>query len=240
MKKKQPEPMKVEEDPAKVAARKAFLLSSVPDALKKSQGHDKNAASEEHVWLTPFAPASAWPSHVTQIGHSLPLAQASFQLELRPALNFDELVLPSRPASELCGLVFSGGDRLVHAPQNPQKHQKEVEGRLSAPQIYAHFRQVRQTGHPRLERVFCRYLERKIEADTLEEEARTKNMSLNEVEEERNRAGLRRGRLRLRHASSAAGGKKSSSSRKTTQLKSTANAASPKIATSATTTPSSR
>ena len=38
-------------------------------------------------------------------------------------------------------------------------------------------------------KIFRRYLERKIEADTLEEEARRKNVSLNEIEEERNKGG---------------------------------------------------
>ena len=38
-------------------------------------------------------------------------------------------------------------------------------------------------------KIFWRYLERKIEADTLEEEARRKNVSLNEIEEERNKGG---------------------------------------------------
>ena len=53
--KKKGEP-KRQEDPEKVAARKAFLLSSVPDALlKKSQ---KDCDEENENWLTPFAPSS--------------------------------------------------------------------------------------------------------------------------------------------------------------------------------------
>ena len=67
--------------------------------------------------------------------------------------------------------------------------------RLVASQIYCHFLAIRKSllldgsGSAQLNatKIFRRYLERKIEADTLEEEARTKNVSLNEIEEERNK-----------------------------------------------------
>ena len=83
--------------------------------------------------------------------------------------------------------------------------------RLTAPQIYSHFLSIRQgllpsasssdtggnDGREEIERLqftraFRRYLERKIEADTLEEEARSKNVSLNEIEEKRGAAASRR------------------------------------------------
>ena len=89
---------------------------------------------------------------------------------------------------------------------------------MSASQIYGHFLWIRQSsawkstasggnGNAQLTgavtKIFRRYLERKIEADTLEEEARTKNVSLNEIEEERNKGGARR-RLRRRRRSNTA------------------------------------
>ena len=70
--------------------------------------------------------------------------------------------------------------------------------RLTASQIYCQLLSIRQeataaehsTGGNNLHevtKIFRRYLERKIEADTLEDEARTMNVSLNEIEEERNK-----------------------------------------------------
>ena len=80
-------------------------------------------------------------------------------------------------------------------------HQKPMERkiqRLTASQIYCQLLSIRQeataaehsTGGNNLHevtKIFRRYLERKIEADTLEDEARTMNVSLNEIEEERNK-----------------------------------------------------
>ena len=42
------------------------------------------------------------------------------------------------------------------------------------------------------DKVFRRFVERKIESDTLEEEVRSKNMSLDNIEEERNLRNLRK------------------------------------------------
>ena len=77
--------------------------------------------------------------------------------------------------------------------------QFEKNQRLVASQIYCHFLAIRksllldESGSAQLNatKIFRRYLERKIEADTLEEEARTKNVSLNEIEEERNKGKFR-------------------------------------------------
>ena len=93
---------------------------------------------------------------------------------------------------------------------------KQKIQRLTASQIYCQLLSIRQEAlsgpnrgrEPEVTRIFRRYLERKIEADTLEEEARTKNVSLNEIEEERNKGGARR-RLRTRR------NKKTASSAKT-------------------------
>ena len=78
---------------------------------------------------------------------------------------------------------------------------KQKIQRLTSSQIYCQLLSIRQETEarprPEVTRIFQRYLERKIEADTLEKEARTKNVSLNEIEEERNKGGARR-RLRSR------------------------------------------
>ena len=44
-----------EEDPAKLAARKAFLLSSVPESLKDRVHRLKIAEDQNESWVTPFA-----------------------------------------------------------------------------------------------------------------------------------------------------------------------------------------
>ena len=66
--------------------------------------------------------------------------------------------------------------------------------RLTASQIYCQLLSIRQEAAEHsgnnlheVTKIFRRYLERKIEADTLEDEARTMNVSLNEIEEERNK-----------------------------------------------------
>ena len=46
---------KITEDPAKLAARKAFLLSSVPDSLKDRHRRWKMAEDQSESWVTPFA-----------------------------------------------------------------------------------------------------------------------------------------------------------------------------------------
>ena len=44
-----------EVDPAKLAARKAFLLSSVPDSLKDIHRRKMAEADQSETWVTPFA-----------------------------------------------------------------------------------------------------------------------------------------------------------------------------------------
>ena len=76
-------------------------------------------------------------------------------------------------------------------------HQTPMERkiqRLTASQIYCQLLSIRQEAAEHsgnnlheVTKIFRRYLERKIEADTLEDEARTMNVSLNEIEEERNK-----------------------------------------------------
>ena len=84
---------------------------------------------------------------------------------------------------------------ISHDENGREFGQFEKIQRLVASQIYCHFLAIRKSllldrsGSAQLNatKIFRRYLERKIEADTLEEEARTKNVSLNEIEEERNK-----------------------------------------------------
>ena len=68
--------------------------------------------------------------------------------------------------------------------------------RLSSQEVYVNFLDLigQKEKKETTREIFRRYLSRKIEADTLEEEARTKNVSLNEIEEERNKGGAQRRR----------------------------------------------
>lgn len=45
----------VEVDPVKLAARKAFLLSSVPDSVKDIHRRKMAEADQSETWVTPFA-----------------------------------------------------------------------------------------------------------------------------------------------------------------------------------------
>ena len=66
---------KITEDPAKLAARKAFLLSSVPDSLKDRHRRWKMAEDQSESWVTPFA---------SKIGHVRQFPKEWLELEKTP------------------------------------------------------------------------------------------------------------------------------------------------------------
>ena len=206
------------EDPAKAAARKAFLLSSVPDVLKTQV--QKRCEAEEIIDVTPFASTIG---HVTQLAseatdENFPLeADATFAVRR----NFLEDVLQQQPFAIKTSMAGYHGKELKvskteAAGTASTASMEQKSPRLTAPQIYSHFLSIRQglaakkrgsssetastASEAKLQftRAFRRYLERKIEADTLEEEARSKNVSLNEIEEKRGLAASRRLRSKSR------------------------------------------
>ena len=203
----------IEEDPEKVAARKAFLLSSVPQALKSQVDRHRSSCDEIATLLTPFASTIG---HVTQIAASenFPLTAAAIEEGMLRLRNFLEDEQPFAIKTSMAGyhgkeLKVSDSSSSPVVAASISMEQKSP--RLTAPQIYSHFLSIRQgllpsasssdtggnDGREEIERLqftraFRRYLERKIEADTLEEEARSKNVSLNEIEEKRGAAASRR------------------------------------------------
>ena len=200
----------VEEDPEKVAARKAFLLSSVPQALKSQVDRHRSSCDEIATLLTPFASTIG---HVTQIvtEDAKKGAEENFPLKATEMLKLRRNFLEDEPFAIKTSMAGYHGKELkvsdsssptVATTQRLLASMEQKSPRLTAPQIYSHFLSIRQGLLPsegegeeieRLQftRAFRRYLERKIEADTLEEEARSKNVSLNEIEEKRGAASRR-------------------------------------------------
>ena len=201
----------VEEDPEKVAARKAFLLSSVPQALKSQVDRHRSSCDEIATLLTPFASTIG---HVTQIVTEAAKkgAEENFPLKATEMLKLRRNFLEDEPFAIKTSMAgYHGKELKVSDSSSPTvatttqrllASMEQKSPRLTAPQIYSHFLSIRQGLLPsegegeeieRLQftRAFRRYLERKIEADTLEEEARSKNVSLNEIEEKRGAASRR-------------------------------------------------
>ena len=200
----------IEEDPAKVAARKAFLLSSVPDALKSHVDRHRRCLQDGNdefggAYLTPYVSNIG---HVTQIQpqtgcDSLENSngdQKSLKLRKLDNISNEQMSSTSKSMIGYYGTLVSQTKTkkptIVSIDENGREFgQFEKIQRLVASQIYCHFLAIRKSllldgsGSAQLNatKIFRRYLERKIEADTLEEEARTKNVSLNEIEEERNK-----------------------------------------------------
>ena len=200
----------IEEDPAKVAARKAFLLSSVPDALKSHVDRHRRCLQDGNdefggAYLTPYVSNIG---HVTQIQPQTGCGslensngdQKSLKLRKFDNISNEQMSSTSKSMIGYYGTLVSqtktNKPTIISLDENGREFgQFEKNQRLVASQIYCHFLAIRksllldESGSAQLNatKIFRRYLERKIEADTLEEEARTKNVSLNEIEEERNK-----------------------------------------------------
>ena len=199
----------IEEDPAKVAARKAFLLSSVPDALKSHVDRHRRCLQDGNdefggAYLTPYVSNIG---HVTQIQPQTGCDTLENSKEdQKSSLKFRkfENINESKSNSSKSMIGYYGtlvaqtktNKPTISLDENGREFgQFEKIQRLVVSQIYCHFLAIRKSllldgsGSAQLNatKIFRRYLERKIEADTLEEEARTKNVSLNEIEEERNK-----------------------------------------------------
>ena len=119
--------------------------------------------------------------HVTQLD-SIQVPQSSqVDLKLR-TLDFDDFSWTRKDLEPVTSKLDD---------QKTDTLMKRKTQRLASVAIYQHFLSICQS--EKMSKMFRRYLERKIEADSLEEEARTKNVSLNEIEEKRsNNRRLRR------------------------------------------------
>ena len=78
--------------------------------------------------------------------------------------------------------------------------------RMNSPQIYHFVKSLKMLNDAfPIKKIFRRYVERKIESDTLETEAREKNKSLNDIEEVRSTRGRRRMRRKSKREATATG-----------------------------------
>ena len=178
------------ENPEKVAARKAFLMSSVPEVLRSSAA--SAAGGECGDAASPVAEFPPLPrvSHVRQDG-----ADPFWRLESaaigRPALKSRQPPLGVRRLDPSEGFAFGQFSRLL------KSHLEGVGGGETTVEPRKLFRRLAPTevhgivtrmieGHderaaegkdafsPR--RVFKSFLRRKLESDALEAEARSKNL----------------------------------------------------------------
>ena len=211
------DPAQTVEDPEKVAARKAFLLSSVPQLLRNQVDSNKEEESSLQNTTSHFSRIG----HVQQINLNSPLwklDQPYLPMRWQQQENsnytekYKEMTKNSRSAHwSLINSKSSSKTRVNKQQSITTEENKSVS--LNVQQIYNRVKRMKfeeqinamssqqdstsmssiqrqnstmkqQLAFP-VSKIFRRYLERKLEADTLESEARRKNISLNEIEEER-------------------------------------------------------
>ena len=189
------------ENPEKVAARKAFLMSSVPDVLRASAaaGGDGGGGGDGASPSAGFPPLPR-VSHVRQDGEDgsggdpfwrlqcvtiEPLSLRSPQpprhrsLDVLPKLGFGQF---SRLLKSHLDAAREGGPGLGLGGGTPKPGQ--LLRRLAPPEVYGIAMKMiegddgeakcKDTFSPR--RVFKSFLKRKLESDALEAEARSKNL----------------------------------------------------------------
>ena len=205
------------EDPEKVAARKAFLLSSVPQVLRNQVDLNRHDSSLHKSTISFFSSIG----HITQIGHDHRLFNINNNIKLPMRHNFineenyfetnKQIAIHAKKSKWL--LIDSKScDKNLLGDKLGDTQKKTVSGRLNVHQIYNAVKSWKLNEHNNIlsslqytaissskhgpnsnnkhqvfpvKKIFRRYLERKLEADTLESEARKKNISLSEIEEER-------------------------------------------------------
>ena len=207
----------VEEDSEKQAARKAFLLSSVPQSLK----NQVDLSRKESLFLKPTQEYFSSIGHITQISSSDTLLQLN-KNSRTPRKN---IYRETEESVQICDYIITPKSVVLYSNNSKHKNIKKLENkelrvtdkyrnfRLTVLQIYNYARamklkdynQSQTSQHNQIlatntqnqnsnikqyqafpvNKIFRRYLERKLEADSIELEARKKNISLTELEEER-------------------------------------------------------
>ena len=207
---------KIAEDAERVAARKAFLLSSVPQVLR----NQVDSSKQDEVLLKCSTQLFSSIGHINQINcndpllismnkiPNLPIRQAF--MENNSDMNFchadsyleskDWLAINWKSGTKrsLNEQYISNGKETSHLnvqqiynymkltklkdQQNAFSTQQYPVSTLYNLQQNLNTKQLQSFP---VKKIFRRYVERKLEADTLESEARKKNISLNEIEEER-------------------------------------------------------
>lgn len=201
--------IRVTEDPEKVAARRAFLMSSAPEVIRTQQ--QKSMDESTHSDLDSSLPFPS-VSHVRQCDGkdtfwNLEMPKASADLLMAAARLKDPADLSLRTSNnngdegmlgmgQFATLISEIGTTRNQEKEKQTNDHPEASGqrRMNSWQIYHFVKSLKMANDAfPMRKIFRRYVERKIEADTLEAEVRQKNLSLNDIVEERSK-----GRRRLR------------------------------------------
>lgn len=206
---------KVIEDAEKIAARKAFLLSSVPQVLR----NQVDSCKQDEVLLKCSTQLFSSIGHINQISCNNRLL---VNMNKIPNLPMRQTYVENNSSVNLYDVenYSESKDWLAINDTFRSKQSLKVQyvcngkepSRLNVQQIYNYVKSTKLNDqqdalctqnpsptiyNPRqnintkqlqsfpVKKIFRRYVERKLEADTLESEARKKNISLNEIEEER-------------------------------------------------------
>ena len=205
-----------DEDPGLAEARKAFLLSSVPQVLR----NQVDISKQNDKWCDDVQYFSNI-GHITQIRSDYPLVNSNIELDfpIRPEFLQQENPFESNIGESYRSTINNSHTLNCvtkrHATQGDSRNEKApfLSFRLNTKQVYNcvklmkladkqkvlesqpyhtkppnlqwQSRNVRSESAFPINKVFRRYVERKLEADTIEFEARKKNTSLNEIEEKR-------------------------------------------------------
>lgn len=178
---KQKKPVKPVEDQAVVAARKAFLMSSAPETLRTRicvEGEEKREEAGV-VWPGP----RSLPSHTGRGQSSLTSRPAACSLT-------DERLFSHKPSQ-------SPPRILKVTPEDGTKSCDRQVVRMDEASVLATVKTLAEGKSFPSVRMFNSLVERKVEAEMFEREAREKNLSMSEVEEKRIRGNRRRSRRSL-------------------------------------------
>ena len=207
----------LEEDPEKQAARKAFLLSSVPQSIKTQV----DLREKDSSYLKAAQKHFSSIGHITQMSpndmvflsnkNTTNTSGCSYLKEESYVKKSDLIIEPKCKNLQLTNLkdvtIKTAKKNFIKITSKNQSH------RLDKLQIYNHLKFLKQIDQKQflttlsnitssssiekqtlsvkpsqafpVKKIFRRYLERKLEADSIEFEARKKNVSLTEMEEER-------------------------------------------------------
>jgi hypothetical protein len=189
---KKANPIKIIEDPEKVAARKAFLMSSAPDVLRSSTGAGVCDEDEDLADFAPFASLG----HVRQQQDDdkdpfwhLPMQDVAFAKKKAETAVEQDNHTEAAGIGQFCRLSpshLNSARGLAAMPSSAAAEQSfrspsAVVERLSSLQIYHFVKGLSEEGEERgdafpVNAVFRRFVEKKVESDAIEAEARSKNL----------------------------------------------------------------
>ena len=174
-------PVKPAEDPAVTAARRAFLMSSAPEVLKSQISEDKS----DNI---PDDGGVVWPGEGTLASHT--------QQREKEDLWSLKMVIQNlkHKSQELCVKTPEALPGQLKLDATQEVASKLTKDRLCEADVLATLDNWTKQGQVPVQKMFNSFVERKVEAESFEREAREKNLSVQEVEERRIRGNRRRSR----------------------------------------------